>query len=546
MEKNKVMRFVFVITLLFVLSLENAFAQTDPVQAEVSFISSQYVYVKFNSTKGLESGDTLFIEKMQGLVPALIIGNCSSRSCACQKLGNENLAIGQKLGMKLKMAKDEKNEEKKDTQIISSKVNPSQIPEKLDSVDVLEDKSKTVRKERMQGRLSTSFNGDISEPINSRHSGIRISSSFNVYNLNKSKLSLFSYVTYRHRYGVQTANNDFINNCKVYSLSMSYDFNAATSLSFGRKINNNISSLGAADGLQIDHKWKSLQLGIVLGWRPDLSNYGLNFNLPQAGIYVANTIQRKNQYYQNSLGFIEQRVGSKVDRRFLYFQNNSQLSKKWSAFFSSEIDLYENVRDTVSITPKLTSIYANLRYRPSRKINFQLGYDNRQNVVYYESYKHQIDQLLDQATRQGLRFSVQYNVLKSISVNASSFLRFQSNQSEFSKNYLVNIYKASTPKMKWIISINGNYLETEYLKGIILGGRISKDLFKQKLNIELNYRRADYQYQFGELHSIQHIISPNISYYISRRSILLFNFESNISDYAYHRYYLTYNYRFGR
>lgn len=125
--------------------------------------------------------------------------------------------------------------------------------------------------------------------------------------------------------------------------------------------------------------------------------------------------------------------GIKSRSQIFIFSKQFSIVKKWSAFFSSEIDLYENVRDTVSITPKLTSIYANLRYRPSRKINFQLGYDNRQNVVYYESYKHQIDQLLDQATRQGLRFSVQYNVLKSISVNASSFLRFQSNQSEFSK-----------------------------------------------------------------------------------------------------------------
>ena len=67
MEKNKVMRVIAVIFFLIKFSIENVCAQTDPIQAEVSFISSQYVYVKFNSTKGLESGDTLFIEKCKDL-----------------------------------------------------------------------------------------------------------------------------------------------------------------------------------------------------------------------------------------------------------------------------------------------------------------------------------------------------------------------------------------------------------------------------------------------------------------------------------------------
>ena len=61
------------------------FAQTQStkiVEGSVSYISSQNIYVKFNSTEGIETGDTLFIKDKSKFIPAVKVDHKSSTSCA--------------------------------------------------------------------------------------------------------------------------------------------------------------------------------------------------------------------------------------------------------------------------------------------------------------------------------------------------------------------------------------------------------------------------------------------------------------------------------
>ena len=75
--KNK---FLLLIFLAFSLSV---FSQSmyDEIQGSVSYISTQNVYVKFVSTKGIQIGDTLYLTKGEKLIPALVVSNKSSISC---------------------------------------------------------------------------------------------------------------------------------------------------------------------------------------------------------------------------------------------------------------------------------------------------------------------------------------------------------------------------------------------------------------------------------------------------------------------------------
>ena len=70
---------------------------------KVEYISSQFTYVNFEKTKGIEEGDTLFVYTGKKLLPQLIVNALSSRSCAAinisgkVKLGDEVIAIIEKI-----------------------------------------------------------------------------------------------------------------------------------------------------------------------------------------------------------------------------------------------------------------------------------------------------------------------------------------------------------------------------------------------------------------------------------------------------------------
>lgn len=85
-----------IVLVLFVfMMVSELFGQSIPVslQGQVSFVSSQNVYVKFKSTEGIEAGDTLFMPASGNLKPALIVNNLSSTSCVSTILPEINLSV---------------------------------------------------------------------------------------------------------------------------------------------------------------------------------------------------------------------------------------------------------------------------------------------------------------------------------------------------------------------------------------------------------------------------------------------------------------------
>src|SRR5450759_5170897 len=90
------MRFITYIFLLSVLSIELvAQSANESLSGKVSFVSPQNTYVRFKSTEGISTGDTLFIYSSGKLTPVLIVNNLSSASCVCTPITSRNLPISQ-------------------------------------------------------------------------------------------------------------------------------------------------------------------------------------------------------------------------------------------------------------------------------------------------------------------------------------------------------------------------------------------------------------------------------------------------------------------
>lgn len=505
--------------------------QTVLEKGTVTFISRLSVYVKFPSTEKIEIGDTLFIKKSNDLIPTLIISNKSSTSTVCRSISDEKLEKSDELFVKFILEKEEKKKKQsEEEQIILPKLEEEMVSDQSTLPTVKQEEKESIYKQKIKGRLSAASYSSLSDYKNSHR--MRYGFSFKGSNLKNSKFSADSHITFRHTIGEWDVVQENLGRAlKVYSLSIKYEFDEFSSLTLGRKINPKISSMGAIDGFQYERRLgTSLFLGAIGGTRPSFTDYSLDFNLPQIGGYISVIPNKSKNYQQSTLGFIEQRNHAKTDRRLVYFQHTGELLKNLNLFSSFEIDLYENINNETNNTFRLTNLYVSLRHRISKKLKLSVSYDNRKNIIYYESYKNFIDRLIENETRQGLRLGFNYRPVKLISWGVNSSLRFQGRNENVSRNFNTYINITRIPIINVRAALRANFLETNYLKSQIFGVRIFKEIIKRKLNGEVYYRIINYNYKSNDRTVNQSIVGASFSLRIMKKLSLYLYYEGTFED----------------
>ena len=90
---NKILFAVFILTITSL----GVFAQSDAINntGEVTFVTSNNVYVKFENTKNIQIGDTL--RPFDSDIPCLIVNNKSSTSCVCVPINKCSIEKGDKM-----------------------------------------------------------------------------------------------------------------------------------------------------------------------------------------------------------------------------------------------------------------------------------------------------------------------------------------------------------------------------------------------------------------------------------------------------------------
>jgi hypothetical protein len=510
------------------------------VTGKISFISSQNIYVKFTSTEGIKQGDTLYIIKDNNLIPALKVNTLSSTSCVCAVLTSENLPVEHLIIAKKQITKSQTIEK-------PAEVVVAQAPEKaLQDSSIKSHPGYVGRKQRISGSISANSYSDFSNTSAANSTRFRYTFSIDAKNIGDSRFSAESYISFRYKKGdwAEVKNNIF-NALKIYSLALRYDPDKTMQISLGRRINPRISSLGSVDGLQIEKTFNKFSIGAIAGSRPDYTDYGFNFNLLQAGGYVALNTSSAKSYTETSLAFMQQMNNGKTDRRFLYFQHSNTLIRNISVLSTFEVDLYKLVNDTPQSTFDLTGLYFSLRYRMTKAISLTGSYDSRKNVMYYESYKTYIDQVLENEMRQSYRLQANVRITNNITFGIQGSYRFLKSDAHTSKNFNSYFTFSQIPGLNMNATISGTYLETSYIKGEILGLSLSKDMFNGKFQSGLGYRYVDYKLPESNLGVKQNIAEINLTYMASRSLFLSMNYEGTFEKQdKYNRLYLQMRIRF--
>lgn len=532
-----------------------------PEDGSVSYITSQNVYVKFKSTDHLAIGDTLFIQKGENLVPALVVSNKSSISAVCTPISTEPFTVSDKIVARQKpkaaVATQEPIKEEPAKAEPAGKVQADK-PAKVAGISSGKDQGGAAAgtgmtedmqpKQDINGRLSISSYSNFSNTPGGNSQRMRYTFSINAKNIADTRLSGESYISFVHKDGEWNEIQDNIfNGLKIYNLALNYEISKNFKVWVGRKINPRLSNMGAIDGAQLEVKFKSLTAGFLAGSRPDYEDYSVNFNLFQYGAYLSHDLVTRKGNMQSSLAFAEQKNNGNTDRRFVYFQHSNSLVKGLNFFGTIEFDLYKY--DTIVEKPQssfdMSNIYLSLRYRVIKQLSFSISYSNRQNIIYYETYKSIIDQLLDYERLQGYMFRVNYNPIKYLSVGVNAGYRFRKSDPSPSKNLYGFVTYSRIPFVNMSATASVTLMETSYISGKIYGIVLSRDILKGRLYASLGYRYVDYSYFNSDTSIPQNMAEVNLNWVIYKKLALSVNYEGTFEKVnQFNRLYINLTQRF--
>jgi hypothetical protein len=516
----------YVLLILILLIIQHLYGQgvNTLIEGKVSYITTQNIYVKFEQAGTVKTGDTIFIRKDEKLVPLFITESASSTSCVGKPLQSFELKVSDVVLAKSKHQDKPLSQNIVPAGAVVAGISQGDTLKPSGNNPVAKPESKPELTQKINGRLSASSyssfsnNTDLSQRF-------RYTFSLNARNISGSKFSTDTYIMFTHKLDHWAdVQNNIYSALKVYSLSVNYDLNEKTRFLLGRNINPRIASVGAIDGFQGETKIKNFTLGAVVGFNPDYTDYSFNAKLFEYGGYVSHDYKNQTGQMVNSFAFLQQTNNGNTDRRFAYFQHENSLLKNLNLFASCELDLYSLKNGVPTNEVSLTSLYLSLHYRFSRKLSAYASYDARKNVIYYETFKTYLDQLLDVATRQGYQFRVNYNPSRIVSAGLSGGYRFQKNDPEPMLNSNGFVTFPQVPGINASVSLSTNWMNTSYVDGWIYGIRVYRDIIPAKLSSGIFYRLVDYNYiNSASSSGLQHMAEFELSWQISRK----FSFSAN-------------------
>lgn len=494
------------------------------IKGQVSFITSNNIYVKFDNTSTINVGDTLQVSDKN--IGCLLVKNKSSSSVVCSIINNCEINKGDEVFVRNFNIKKE---------ISKDKLESKKITIIKDIAVKKEDKKKEFQyKERIKGRISASGYSTLSNIREDRH---RVMSRFSIYadHIANSKFSFESYLSYRQNINTEKTTNPVKNEFfRVYGLSARFDAHPTLSFVVGRKINPKISSLGAIDGLQVEKHIGKNYIGAIAGFRPDIFDYNFNSDLFEYGGYIGRRSDQENFFSETTLGFLEQRNAGEIDRRYTYFQHSSTIFKKLYLFSTLELDIYNRVNGLTSNDIRLTNLFASARYRFNRYFNATLSFDSRKRILYYETFQTEIERLLDDdIARQGIRIRINGRPTDNVNAGFSYSKRFQSDDQNKSDNIYLYLGLSKIPGIGGRVSVNYNVNSSNYLQSNVLSLRHSRTLIKNKLNADFYYRLVNYIYLNSNTFNTtlnQNYYGVNLSLYITRKLMLSVSGEYSNTD----------------
>ncbi len=452
----------------------------EKLTGKVTFISSQFVYLRFESIEKINLFDTLYDFSN---LPAAVVNFKSSSSVAAKPL--KQLQIGDSVFAIIKIQDEVKINHLDTLALIDSSLESKNFADKNIVSNELEFKPKSYRL-----RISGQSYGDLTDFDNTTRYRYTLDYRNDKFLVDNS--SFESYFIFNINQKKTSGPNKLQDFLKVYQLELETRLNENNVIKLGRGLNNYLYSIGSVDGLQYQINSGNTILGVILGSRPDYLTYWFNFKLLQAGIFINRSDSIFSSQMENTIGFIEQTNNLKPDRRYVYFQHRNNIFPFTNLFFSSEIDFFQINKGIVSKRLNLTSLYSLINIRLHRNLSFNISYDSRKNVYFLESFKGTIDTLIENELRQGFRISAFLRPINTLFLNLFYSQREIDKDKKATNNYGITVGSSLLPFINTSLSFNFSQYNTSLIKGSNYSVYASKNIL-DNLMMTTNFRLYEFK-----------------------------------------------------
>ncbi len=452
--------------------------------------SAENIFIGFESTNGINKGDTLFVKKRGRLVPAVEVMFVSSKSVSGKVIGNVKVKTAYEVYAKVKIIT---KEEKYPVETAVLFIPPEDSVVKTTTQP---NKRRTVTIEPyVKGRIGVqSYSSFANYGKAADYQRWRYTFKLDAYRIGGSNFSYTQYINFAYRSSEWSDVSRSIGNAlRIYDLAVKYDFSNSTNVWLGRHLNRRISNMGTIDGLQFETGFSAFTAGLVVGSRPNFSDMGLNTKLFEYGAYISRFDSIGYSGMTNTLAYFEQTNDFKTDRRFLYFQHSNSAIPNTRLFLSTEIDMFKKINGVTKSDFSLTSLFISANIRASSALSFFISYDARKNVIYYETFKDFIDSVFENETRQGFRARVNIRPVRNVYLGLNYGYRFRPGDLKPSNNYGGFLTYSMIPGLRAGITVSYRRLTGSYVNGSLWGIRMYKD-FGTDFGASVNYRNTKYDF----------------------------------------------------
>ena len=143
------------------------------------------------------------------------------------------------------------------------------------------------------------------------------------------------------------------------------------------------------------------------------------------------------------------------------------------------------------------------------------SYDAGKNVIYYETYRSFVDSLIENETRQGIRFGTNIRPFNNVFIGFNAGYRFLKKDIKPSRNFNGYLTYSQVPIIEVSSTLSYSHLISNYVDGSIYGIRLSKYLSFIDYSLSVSYTKVEYNY----LSSVSKLNQNNLSVDLSGRII---------------------------
>lgn len=532
------------------------YGQRAIADGKITYIAENSCYTDIGKDKGASKGDTLFTKDRGHAL--LIIQSISRKSSYCTlvntssriRLGEELIAYVDEPSLTSKPLLTPKDTIRQGITDLKA-LWAGTISQASVDTDSSERSSRTTRPvnrppNQLSGRiaLQSFFSRDM------KNSDYNYAQPGGVINLDLNRIqgshyNMSSNIRFRKMFS-STPSRSTDYPIRVYELSIEYDNPAVPyRYSAGRIFAPVINGVGNFDGVffgyKLTHEW---ELGTFGGTQPNNLNSKPDMTNSKVGIYANfKRVFAPAWRWNTTLAFSGQYVNRKIDREYIYVQNDISLGRKITFYQNSEIGINRSDLSNRKNKIEISNLYIMGHYTPVQAVSLTASYDARVNVYLIQTYRSIPDSLFDDALLQGFRGDINWRATRNLTLSASSSIRARAGDTH--KTYLnsagLNYYNL----LRSQINVNYRYFltSTQYTKA----NSSSLGLSRQFSNLYLSTTFRTYYYKFIYQHSQyrRNSITLDGSLALTRKLYSSFEYEYSSSKVEKaDRFFIELSYRF--